>query len=121
MSQITLRNEVGSKALTGEILCKLHFSTVAELLGGEVASLSEPVSVTHEVSTNDYRLESGVRGLLHVAHTEDSTEDGEPRFRVVVELIDEPYNFYFGSRWTVSDLTEIVSDLDLSRLVFTLS
>ena len=121
MSEITLQNDIGTKTLKGETLCKLHFNTVSELLGGEVASLSEPVSVSHEVSGNDYRAVTGENGILHVAYSEDSTEDGEPRFRVVVELIGQPYCFYFGSRWTATDLTELATDLDLARLCFDLS
>jgi len=107
MSTITLQNDIGSTTLTGNILC-IPTSDEA-CTTSTLGYLQEAVSVSLSVSLRDYKEEVS-RGLLTIHRSEES------RWSVHLTCIDLDCNFYFGSRWTLEDLSGLVKGSELLEL-----
>lgn len=105
MSEIALTNDLGTRILTGETSCSPTF----EASDNSGSHLVEAVSVDLAVKCHDF-VKHTTRGVLTIHRV-----CGE-RYSVHLTCLDILENFYFGSRWTVEDLEDIVKGADLEAL-----
>jgi len=114
-STITIKNENGTKVLIGENLCSPDSQQFNDLLidpSGNREGITEvAVFVTCEVSANDF-TEVSSAGMLSIWVSD--SDDGH--FGVQLTILDPDCDFtgfYFGSRWTAQNLSDLVSSSDL--------
>jgi hypothetical protein len=105
MSEIALTNDLGTRILEGETLCTPTF----EASDNSGSHLVEAVSVDLCTRSSDF-VKLSTRGVLTIHRV------SVDRFSVHLTCLDILENFYFGSRWTVECLEDIVKVADLETL-----